>query len=311
MAKSVKIPDNMSPWKAIINGIEYVYPAGTTQEVPDDVAAFIERISKVEPKKEPVLPPFIPSGGGGGSTPSGGVTSWNDLTDKPFYATVETVEVMSEQNVTCRSEEDDPCRYNIGWYPEAGKKYRVYFNGEEYICDVREGEYVTSDDGGYACWIGNASFRDGRLLPSEDTGEPFLIDSHADAIWWSKDLGETITIQVTEVKETVKTLDPKYLPSGGGGGDVCSVMVTDVWAWDDEKEEDVQTVFCSKTYQELAKAWENRIPIIGCYTIAAGGDPDAFYPFRVVRHNGPSFQFETEPAMIFVYEDECFVGSME
>ncbi len=65
MAKTVKIPDNMSPWEATINGLKYVYPAGTTQEVPDEVAALIERLSNLEPEKEPIAPPFAGGGMGG------------------------------------------------------------------------------------------------------------------------------------------------------------------------------------------------------------------------------------------------------
>ena len=55
----------MSPWKATINGIDYVFPAGTTQEVPDEVAGLIERLSNLEPEKEPIAPPFAGGGMGG------------------------------------------------------------------------------------------------------------------------------------------------------------------------------------------------------------------------------------------------------
>lgn len=40
--KTIMIPTFMSPYKCTINGVTYVYPAGTEQTVPDEVAALIE-----------------------------------------------------------------------------------------------------------------------------------------------------------------------------------------------------------------------------------------------------------------------------
>lgn len=40
--KTIKIPECMNPFEVTINGKHYSYPAGTTQEVPDEVAAVIE-----------------------------------------------------------------------------------------------------------------------------------------------------------------------------------------------------------------------------------------------------------------------------
>ena len=42
MSKTVIIPECMSPFEVFVNGKYYVYPAGTTQVVPDDVAVVIE-----------------------------------------------------------------------------------------------------------------------------------------------------------------------------------------------------------------------------------------------------------------------------
>ena len=52
MAKR-KIPSNMQPWKANINGKEYEYQSGTTAEVPDEVAALIDFIDESAPKRDP------------------------------------------------------------------------------------------------------------------------------------------------------------------------------------------------------------------------------------------------------------------
>lgn len=52
MAKR-KIPSNMQPWKANINGKEYEYPSGITTEVPEEVAALIDGLENSEGKPDP------------------------------------------------------------------------------------------------------------------------------------------------------------------------------------------------------------------------------------------------------------------
>ena len=255
MSKTVKIPDNMKPWEAIINGVKYVYEAGTEQEVPDEVAAFIERLESVKPEVQEPVPPFGSAGGG--------VTSWNDLTDKPFDSKVKIVEVVPEQSVTCRNEDEEPYGKDIGFMPEVGKKYRVFFNGDEYICDVREGEYVSSDDGGSAHWIGNASIRDGRLLPSENTGEPFLIDDHWEILQWSSDLGETITIQVIAESETIKTIDPKYV-------DALYVKIF---------SNAYGGYYCNKTYLEILDAIRNDVCVHAVFISKSGNGYISHAPY--------------------------------
>ena len=51
--KKRKIPSNMQPWKANINGKEYEYQSGITAEVPDEVAALIDFIDDSTPKRDP------------------------------------------------------------------------------------------------------------------------------------------------------------------------------------------------------------------------------------------------------------------
>lgn len=51
--KKRKIPSNMQPWKANINGKEYEYQSGTTADVPDEVAALIDFIDESMPKEDP------------------------------------------------------------------------------------------------------------------------------------------------------------------------------------------------------------------------------------------------------------------
>lgn len=54
MAKTIKIPNNMKPYYEVeIGNKKYRYPAGTTQSVPDEVAAVIEANSNMRPKENP------------------------------------------------------------------------------------------------------------------------------------------------------------------------------------------------------------------------------------------------------------------
>ena len=55
---TVKIPDNSHPWRCNINGVEYVYAAGTTQSVPEAVANLIHEIETAQPQPAPVDPPI-------------------------------------------------------------------------------------------------------------------------------------------------------------------------------------------------------------------------------------------------------------
>ena len=69
MSKVVTIPDYTRPnWVCCINGVRYAYPAGSTQEVPDEVADLIEDQMEQVPVPEPVQP-------------EGGGVSWEDLPD--------------------------------------------------------------------------------------------------------------------------------------------------------------------------------------------------------------------------------------
>ena len=93
MSKTVKIPDNMKPWKATINGVEYEYEAGTVQTVPDEVAELITRNEGVTEKFIPEeAPMYEPKGGEAGQylkkTENG--LGWGDLPTLPTEATTET-----------------------------------------------------------------------------------------------------------------------------------------------------------------------------------------------------------------------------
>ena len=56
MSKTVKIPECMNPFEIIVNGKHYFYTAGTTQVVPDEVAAVIEHHEQMHKKQTAPAP---------------------------------------------------------------------------------------------------------------------------------------------------------------------------------------------------------------------------------------------------------------
>ncbi len=148
----------------------------------------------------------------------GGVSSWNDLIDKPFYSEVETVEIWSVTDCEFKlDEEQQICYFEIEeLLPvgiESGKTYLVNWDGVEYECkaitlaedvDVRE------------CAIGNMS--DSGVWV--DTKEPFIIfssylkniDAYALYVSTNDITKTTHSITLSVVDEVVHRLDAKFLP---------------------------------------------------------------------------------------------------
>ena len=126
-----------------------------------------------------------------------GVSSWNDLTDKPFYETTEMVEILPEQSVTAQ-------RTNaVGYIFESeeklfditvGKEYTVVVNGKSHKAECLD------DDGAF-------------IEFGRGTNEYFLC-ANFDGISifeWAESYGETITLAIYEEQEVVKKLDPKFV----------------------------------------------------------------------------------------------------
>ena len=81
-----KIPDNMNPWTCEVNGVKYVYEAGTEQDVPEEVAHIIDAYWKsVEPVKGG-------SGGGGAGMMVVNITADENYTE--FYSDKTVHEIL-------------------------------------------------------------------------------------------------------------------------------------------------------------------------------------------------------------------------
>lgn len=98
-----------------------------------------------------------------------------------------------------------------------GKEYEVIWNGDIYKL---VGSYWGESAGFPAWYIGNPMFTGG-----EDNGVPFTMfyiahDSGTELCIYVLGTTETVTVSlsISTEAETVHTIDPKFLPSGGGGG---------------------------------------------------------------------------------------------
>ena len=210
-----KIPEDMRPWECNVNGVKYVYPAGTEQNVPAEVAALIDAYWE----KQEV------------DYPETGI-SFNDLRDRPFG---ESTEVLFDQRV-----EFELLEGLMGItvpFPEPlepGKTYRVTYNDVAYDCVANIGP------SGELCYLGNAS-----IMGLDDTGEPFVVlvvEEMGQVFGQIASINSDTSATVKIEKSVIHTIDTKFLPGGGGG------MLVTVTQNDDD------TFTPDKTFQEAINA---------------------------------------------------------
>lgn len=145
-----------------------------------------------------------------------GVSSWNDLKDKPFYTgektilerTVDGFEFLEELGIYTVSLSDD---FDI---PKSGS-VSVCWDGEVYNCEVKD--FWESEDT-YGCNVGNITLPSGNI---DYSGEPFLMeiacakiagaDSYIDVSTTNHGTSHTIGITCEEVHK----LDGKYVKGMG------------------------------------------------------------------------------------------------
>lgn len=126
----------------------------------------------------------------------GGVSSWNDLTDKPFGE--ETTELFSKR-------ED----FNT----QTGEFYTVFPFGEDIGVTLKTGETITIEWDGvlYDLEVGDPVYKIGNESLSGsggDTGEPFFLNL-ATSTCYAKESG---IHTFKTISKTIKTLDEKFIP---------------------------------------------------------------------------------------------------
>jgi len=143
----------------------------------------------------------------------GGGSSWNDLTDKPFYEEPGLVDVLPE---TVAEGVTDPTFGQVWQITAApalliGETYTVVYNGTHYQCvGMPAPEGFTTDEAAVA--LGNFA-----VMGGTDTGEPFamLVMPNLGNIMALDLVGSaSVTISIRQGAMVVHPLDPKFLPDG-------------------------------------------------------------------------------------------------
>lgn len=199
------IPGNMSPWECEINDVKYVYPPGTEQMVPDEVAHVIDAWYASQEPKYPE--PESGGGSGGGAQPD-----WNaaegepgHILNRPFYE--DTVTLFDQ---TVELQDMDGMMAYAGMFPEPleNKTYKVTYNGVLYNCAATDPEGA-----GVPMALGNLG-----AMGAPDTGEPFLMaisdedgDGVTDIILIDLTGATSATVKIEKPGEP-KKIDRKFAP---------------------------------------------------------------------------------------------------
>lgn len=158
-------------------------------------------------------------------TDDNGNIAWED---KLAYAYNSETAIMPE--TTCEFV-GDSSYWNNAELPaftlELDKEYKVVWNGTAYVC-------VSTTDGESGVMIGNS----GLLGSSNNTGEPFAIFYNpSNGVSACSATSGNHTFSIGGIEETVKTIDPKYLPEIIPEGTPFQQLVTDIngrATWEDK-----------------------------------------------------------------------------
>ena len=261
-----KIPEDMRPWECNVNGVKYVYPAGTEQNVPAEVAAIIDAYWENQEVDYPET----------------GI-SFNDLRDRPFY---ESTEVLFDQRVELQDSNNNGfCEVSgIGTDLIDGQTYRVTVNGAEYEC-------VAAAVAPTVCrleYFNEAEEIRIFIATGMEDGEYFVYAEIYPYV-------ESASIRIEGV--VVKTLDPKFIPAGVGGGVVIvqdSAMASGVAVVDQDAQtatmnaaQIAEAIFAGKTVYFLEPNDGTLLPFVygyrfgelasGVMTLNANPEPFALF----------------------------------
>ena len=134
---------------------------------------------------------------------SGGVSSWNDLTDKPFGKEESLVEILPETTLAVGADE---ALLDYELNIESGKTYKVKWNGTEY---KSEAVILPLNETMTLLAIGNV-----QDITGEDNGLPFVIvviGGQTSIVSLNEE--ETVTLSIVCNDTVIKTIDKEYLPS--------------------------------------------------------------------------------------------------
>lgn len=143
----------------------------------------------------------------------GGVSSWNDLTDKPFYSEEGEAAILPETAVEFSEGGEGGIADSVSLV--VGEVYTVKWNGAEYICTA-----TNFDMEGMQCVaLGNIAVMSG----GDSTGEPFVIlvlpaevaaEMGLGTYFVAVDGSTSAAVSITGQGEIVHGIEGKYLPKG-------------------------------------------------------------------------------------------------
>ena len=192
--KTVTIPTSQSQFVVMVNGAKYVYPAGSVQDVPDEVAVVIEAHNKQTAKPNNKVDAPFDCGGG--------VSSWNDLTDKPF-GDANTV-ILEEQELQYDAEIQGYVATHT--HPiHDGDALTIVYDGKSYECNAIFVAHMNAVAFGNLALVG---------FPT-DTGEPFFGGYINGIVMIIPTDGASHTVKITAAVTT--KIPTKYLPDSIGG----------------------------------------------------------------------------------------------
>lgn len=270
------------------------------------------------PIATPINPKKLAPGGGG-------VTSWNDLTDKPFYTgdpvetevfNLSTALFQDDEPVWEQQEQIDDTTYLWRSYPsalgkvfEVGKEYTVVIDGVEHKTTAIDGTTVDGQPGPEVA-LGDTEFFGTDSVPETFKYAIIEIDDFRDTYFNIFYKGESAPkeFRVLGIKPEIVKIDPKYLPDGGVGyvteGEYgvlreCTVEITgigdDVWG-DEYKILSINLV--------LAAGETYLVTVNGVvYERVAYHDPDDA-AIVLVGGDSDSFKLQSQHGWCFFYPKE-------
>ena len=178
-------------------------------------------------------------------TDADGVAKWEDRTH--YCESVNTVIVGAQEITTSKAPYGSSVSGSgnttgvISEF-EYGKSYLVVFDGIEYACEPKDysGMY----------YLGNLKWADSQQS-SEDSGEPFALRLSGETVYLYTEAASAHTVKVDHVEETVKTIDPKYIPDIGNS---ISVVFMALNAEPDDHGWSCTEVTCNKSVGDIYAA---------------------------------------------------------
>lgn len=216
------------------------------------------------------------SGSGGG-----GVSSWYDLQDRPFYCDVKGEVTAFDNEVVVEENQGMSFQSFLGGCPNGGS-VKVVIDGKEYTVKVA----TLEADGTYGKVAGNLSL----VGIGENTGEPFVIvDSYSDSAFSAFEAGilgttnGTHTVKVTYTEMDIKPIPVELLPTdiGTSSGGIMYVNCT----YSTTTDQGFQDLATDKSYGEIYGALAVGLNVIAKIPLDPSTDYYCYLPLITISES--------------------------